>query len=67
LYFSGWTAFIDAASAELLPYESIFQSIALPKGSSSIQFSYRPPYAGWAFTAMCLGFLAMAAGMWRRG
>ena len=67
LYFPGWTASIDAASADLLPYDTIFQSIALQQGTSSIRFSYRPPYAGWAFTAMCLGSLVMAAGIWRRG
>jgi hypothetical protein len=65
LFFPGWTANIDATSANLLPYGSIFQSITLPKGSFSIKFSYRPPYAGWAFSAMCLGFLTMAAALWR--
>ena len=65
LYFPGWTAAIGAAAADLLPYDSIFQSLALPQGNFVIQFSYSPPYTDWAFGAMCLGFLTMAGGLWR--
>jgi len=56
LFFSGWRAQINGATADIIPYGEIMQQIALPAGTSNIRFNYAPPYAWlcWALTAMAL-------------
>lgn len=59
LYFSGWRAWVGDAPAEIVPYGTVMQSIALPAGHSAIRFAYAPPYAGLCWAVMALGLIGL--------
>ncbi len=62
----GWKASVRGTSAPITTYQGVYQRIAVPKGTSRVEFSYAPPDATIAWLAALLGVLAIAAGLLRR-
>jgi hypothetical protein len=59
LYFPGWRAEVNGREMPIWPYESVFQAIDLPTGSSEVRFRYAPPHIEWAWAAFALGCLLL--------
>jgi hypothetical protein len=62
----GWKASVGGRSASITTFDGVYQRVAVPKGSSTVTFSYAPPDATIAWLAALLGVLAIAAGLVRR-
>lgn len=64
-YFHGWRARVNGAPAEILRADYDLRAVKVPRGSSSVTFSYAPPefYAGLLLTLLSAGWLILA---WRR-
>ncbi len=58
LFFPGWRARVNGAEVPLRRTASIFQSVALPKGSSDVRFFYRPPFTRLSVALALLAVLA---------
>jgi len=61
LYFPGWRATRAGTHLAILPFEDLFQSVQLPPGRSEVRFHYSPPHIEWAWAAMLLAALCLAA------
>jgi hypothetical protein len=59
----GWQVTVNGAPAQIRTTQEIFQAVTLPTGTSSIVFSYAPPFVGWAWAAALIGVVAAVA--WR--
>ncbi|MBC8727900.1 hypothetical protein F6X39_06090 [Paraburkholderia sp. UCT2] len=57
LFMPGWRAMINGSDAPIARSGEIFQEIALPAGSSDIQFRFLPIHMKWAYLALLLGCL----------
>ncbi|RUO88481.1 hypothetical protein D7Y11_35260 [Corallococcus sp. AB018] len=54
-YFSGWTATVDGAPAEVLPTNHAFLGVALPEGRHQVIWRFIPPGQGMALAVSGLG------------
>jgi len=54
----GWTATVNAHPVPIIAAGSVFQSVSLPSGESTIVFSYVPPHEGLAWDAFAVGLIA---------
>ena len=62
LSFPGWHATVNGATSRITTFDSVFQEVSVPKGTSTITFAYEPPGSLWAWVAMALGVAAIASG-----
>jgi uncharacterized membrane protein YfhO len=62
----GWKASVRGRSTPVVRFQGVYQRISLPKGASSVEFSYAPPDDTIAWLAALLGVLAILAGLLRR-
>ena len=65
LYWPGWHASRDGVGIAITRTGDIFQQIALPAGTSRIDFSYAPPGIGAAWAACAAGLLLALAMQFR--
>ena len=61
----GWKASVSGKSAPITTFQGVYQRITVPKGTSTVSFSYAPPDATIAWLAALLGVLAIVAGLVR--
>ncbi|MGZ5035869.1 MAG: hypothetical protein ACXWG8_09570 [Usitatibacter sp.] len=61
LYFPGWSASVDGIEARISEYGGLFQAIEVPAGRSEVRFRFAPPHVEWAWLAMLLAILSLAA------
>jgi hypothetical protein len=66
LSYPGWKATVHGRSAAITTVDHVYQSVAVPAGTSAVSFSYEPPLALLAWAAALLGVLAIAASLVRR-
>jgi hypothetical protein len=71
LFFPGWSATVNGKAAPIAHAGPLFQSVALPAGSSVVRFSYAPPELDLGIAGTLLGAGVLAAGplatlAWRR-
>ncbi len=59
LFFPGWQAHINGEPAQVIEYDGIFQSVALPAGRSEITFRFVPPHVIYAWSVMLIGLFAL--------
>ena len=64
LYMPGWKASLNSRFFNVLPYESIFQSIRIPAGKQIIIFSYQPPFIFWGWVGCMFGFFCISIEIW---
>jgi len=65
--FPGWEARLDGAPAPLLTSNHVFRSLVVPAGEHTVEFLYRPSWAGpllaflvlWAFSACGYGLFLL--------
>jgi hypothetical protein len=62
----GWSATIDGSGTPIRTADGLFQSVTVPAGTHTIQFSFSPPYILWGYLAFVAGLLALVAGPVRR-
>ena len=55
LYMPGWRASVDGVPRSVDSDGPIFQSVAVPAGTSTVSFGFTPPYADLALAAFILG------------
>jgi hypothetical protein len=55
----GWHAQVDGRPLAVHPHGPIFQSVDVPGGRSTVQFSFTPPYEGLALAAFAAGLVAL--------
>jgi hypothetical protein len=69
LAFKGWAATVAGRSVAITTaHNGVFQTVALPAGTSTVLFTYEPPRARLAWLACLLGLLVLAASVaWRLG
>lgn len=61
----GWRAWVDDQPADIATTGEIFQSVALPAGTSRVQFAFRPPFMAFGYAAFAAGWLLLlAAQLW---
>ncbi len=61
LFYPGWQAFVNGRAVEVRA-DSIFQSINLPAGDSTVEFRYLPSHIGLACIGALLGLTILLAG-----
>jgi hypothetical protein len=61
LNLSGWSATVDGRPARLRPIDHVVSAVRLPKGASTVTFSYTPPHLAPAETLTALGGAAALA------
>jgi hypothetical protein len=64
LAYPGWQAWRDGQAVPVTT-DGIFQSVALPAGTSNWRFSYAPPHSALAWAASAIGAAALALFWWR--
>ena len=55
LYMPGWRASVDGVPRSVDRDGPIFQSVAVPAGTSTVSFGFTPPYADLALVAFIIG------------
>jgi hypothetical protein len=63
LAFPGWSVEVDGRPARLVSTDGLFQAVDLPRGTSDVTFSYRPPYWPWAVLLWAIGMLWVAGAL----
>jgi hypothetical protein len=63
LSMAGWRASVNGAPATITTVEGVYQSIPVPKGTSSVRFSFLPPHEKYALLLGILALLWLVA-MW---
>jgi hypothetical protein len=63
----GWSATVAGRRAPISEVDGLFQSVPVPAGIHTVQFSYSPPNVGWGGVAFLAGILALATAAVRRG
>jgi len=58
LYFPGWKVSVNGKTQQITK-DDIFQRVEVPKGESTIQFDFRPPYIEWAWGGFWIGVASM--------
>jgi hypothetical protein len=67
LYWPGWKATVEGASAEVLPADGLFRAVAVRAGSHEVRFRYRPLSFTLGFCFSSVSLLGIGAGaLWRR-
>lgn len=67
LFFDGWSAKVNNETQAIKKYNSLFQSVKIPKGESTITFNFWPQYTTASLAAagltliVIVGYLAVAA------
>ena len=59
LMMPGWHAFVNGQSVPLTTTDGVYQTIALPSGTSTITYSFLPPHEEAASAGFLLGVLAL--------
>ena len=59
LYFPGWSATANGRTVAIRPYDTVFQEVAVPAGSTTVRFSFQPPHMKEALAAFALGLLGL--------
>jgi len=65
LFYPGWNASVNGTSATITAYKNLFQAIALPRGRSTVRFTYAPPHIIWMWLAALLGLAGLAMSFYR--
>ena len=63
LWMTGWTASVNGVAATITPYHLAYQSVTVPKGTSTVDFKFSPPHVRYGFLAAILAALFLA-GSW---
>lgn len=67
LYMPGWSASSNGVSARITPYNTVYQQVHVPAGTSTVSFTFTPPHADLGFVAVLLGLTCLiVAPFWRR-
>jgi hypothetical protein len=61
LSWPGWSANVAGQNAQITTTEEIFQSVALPAGTSQVMFDYAPPWAWLAWLGCCVGAASLSS------
>lgn len=61
----GWSATVDGKAAKLTVAEAVFQDVALPPGTSTVKFTYNPPFMAAGYAMLAAG-VVLAAGLYLR-
>ena len=59
LFYPGWKARVNGARTAINVYKDLFQTISLPRGKSSVSFSYSPPYIIGMWLAALIGLASL--------
>ena len=62
----GWSAAVAGRRAPISEVDGLFQSVPVPAGTHTVQFSYSPPNVGWGGIAFFAGVIALATAAVRR-
>lgn len=57
----GWGAVVAGRSASISQVNGLFQSVSVPAGTHTVQFSYSPPNVVWGGIAFLAGIIALAS------
>jgi len=60
-FYPGWSAIVDGKPAPIVPVDSLFRGVFLPKGSHEVRFSYRPSSFHWGLALGAMGMLGCCA------
>jgi hypothetical protein len=66
LYYPGWTADVDGRPTDILRANFAFRAVAVPAGTHTIRFRYRPASVAWGAAGSAIGFAGVVALCWRR-
>jgi hypothetical protein len=61
LSWPGWSANVAGQNAQITTTEEIFQSVALPAGTSQVTFDYAPPWAWLAWIGCFVGAVSLSS------
>lgn len=61
LYEPGWHATSGGRSLPVSAYDTAFQAVRVPAGTTSVRYYFEPPHIGEAWAADALGLLMLAA------
>lgn len=64
--YPGWEGLLDGRPSAILPFETVFKSIAVPAGTHRVTFHYYPKSVRFGLIASTLGILGIAALLWKR-
>jgi hypothetical protein len=65
---NGWYASVNGSTAEITPYNGVFQQVRLPAGTSLVTFTYSPPHVVLGYALFFVGLACLAVlPLWRRG
>jgi hypothetical protein len=64
LYLPGWSATVNGATKEVSETDEVFQALPLPSGTSSVAFSFVPPFMEFGYASFGLALLALVYQMW---
>ena len=59
LYFPGWTATVNGHAVAISRVRSLFQSVTVPAGRSTVRFAYQPPYILPSLLGALLGLVLL--------
>jgi hypothetical protein len=59
LFYPGWNVRVDGKQASISVYRDLFQSVALPRGKSTVHFDYAPPHIIWMWLITLLGLTTL--------
>lgn len=59
-YMPGWTASVNGRGQSIKASQGVFQSIALPAGTSTVKFIYEPPLMSFGYLTLALGLAVIA-------
>jgi hypothetical protein len=67
LYLPGWTASVDgkgvAVGTDPGKPVGLFQTVAVPAGTTTVRFTYLPPHEGWAGVATLIALVALVVSL----
>ncbi|WP_146205393.1 MULTISPECIES: hypothetical protein [unclassified Azospirillum] len=63
LLMDGWRAFVNGQESPIARVDDLFQQVAIPAGTATIEFRFRPPFMPAGYLAALLGLLITAQGL----
>ena len=63
LWMAGWSASVNGKAATVNLYNTAYESVAVPKGTSTVVFKFSPPHVRYGFLAALLAALFLV-GSW---